>query len=138
MWSVAVSLFELFTGRIMFPGRHNNDMLRLMMKVKGRFSGKLLGAGLQSDLHFRDGKFIRRKPAVAGGADEEKLKEMPSRPKRRIAQLLAPRPGETRSASDRRSVVLFADFLERALMLHPAKRMKVREALQHPFIKQTT
>ena len=30
------TLFELFTGKIMFPGRSNNHMLRLMMEMKGK------------------------------------------------------------------------------------------------------
>lgn len=35
MWSIGCVLYELFTGRILFPGRTNNDMLKLMMEVKG-------------------------------------------------------------------------------------------------------
>jgi serine/threonine-protein kinase PRP4 len=36
LWSVAVCLYELFTGHVMFPGRTNNEMLRLNMAVKGQ------------------------------------------------------------------------------------------------------
>jgi serine/threonine-protein kinase PRP4 len=39
---VCTSLYELFTGHVMFPGRTNNEMLRLMMAVKGRFPNKLV------------------------------------------------------------------------------------------------
>ena len=35
IWSVAVCLYELFAGHIMFPGGSNNEMLRLMMALKG-------------------------------------------------------------------------------------------------------
>lgn len=42
LWSVCTSLYELFTGHVMFPGRTNNEMLRLMMAVKGRFPNKLV------------------------------------------------------------------------------------------------
>ena len=31
VWSAAVSLFELYTGKVMFPGRSNNEMLKLIM-----------------------------------------------------------------------------------------------------------
>jgi serine/threonine-protein kinase PRP4 len=31
VWSAGVSLFELYTGRVMFPGRSNNEMLKLIM-----------------------------------------------------------------------------------------------------------
>jgi serine/threonine protein kinase len=34
MWSVGCVLYELFTGRILFPGKTNNEMLKLMM-VRG-------------------------------------------------------------------------------------------------------
>lgn len=35
-------LYELFTGKILFPGRTNNEMLKLMMDVKGPFPKKML------------------------------------------------------------------------------------------------
>jgi serine/threonine-protein kinase PRP4 len=31
IWSAAVSLFELYTGKVMFAGRSNNEMLKLIM-----------------------------------------------------------------------------------------------------------
>jgi serine/threonine-protein kinase PRP4 len=40
IWAVAVSLYELFTGHVMLPGRTNNEMLKLMMAYKGRFPHK--------------------------------------------------------------------------------------------------
>jgi serine/threonine-protein kinase PRP4 len=45
-WSVAVCLYELFTGHVMFPGRTNNEMLKMMMAVKGRFANKQLKVGI--------------------------------------------------------------------------------------------
>lgn len=42
MWSVGCSLFELYTGKILFPGKTNNDMLRLHMESKGAFPKKML------------------------------------------------------------------------------------------------
>ncbi len=34
MWSLGTTLFELYTGRILFQGRSNNAMLRDIMDVK--------------------------------------------------------------------------------------------------------
>lgn len=48
MWSVCVCLYELFTGHVMFPGRTNNEMLRLFMAVKGRFPNKVVKAHLRA------------------------------------------------------------------------------------------
>ncbi len=45
---MCVSLYELFTGHVMFPGRTNNEMLRLMMAVKGRFPNKLLKSHIRA------------------------------------------------------------------------------------------
>lgn len=42
LWSIAVTLFELFTGRVMFPGSNNNDMLKKIMEVKGPLGNKML------------------------------------------------------------------------------------------------
>jgi serine/threonine-protein kinase PRP4 len=45
---VAVCLYELFTGHVMFPGRTNNEMLRLQMGVKGRFPNRLIKSHIRS------------------------------------------------------------------------------------------
>jgi len=52
MWSVGCVLYELFTGKILFPGRTNNEMLKLMMSFKGPFSKKMLRKGAFSENHF--------------------------------------------------------------------------------------
>lgn len=31
VWSAGVSLMELYTGKVMLPGRSNNEMLKLIM-----------------------------------------------------------------------------------------------------------
>jgi hypothetical protein len=35
-------LYELYSGKMLFPGHTNNDMLRLHMELKGPFSKKML------------------------------------------------------------------------------------------------
>ena len=42
MWSVGCSLFELHSGKVLFPGKTNNDMLRLHMESKGALPKKML------------------------------------------------------------------------------------------------
>lgn len=48
LWSICVCLYELFTGHVMFPGRSNNEMLRLMMEVKGRLNNRLIRAHIRA------------------------------------------------------------------------------------------
>ena len=47
-------IYELFTGRILFPGRTNNEMLKLMMDAKGPFPKKMLKKGEFTPQHFED------------------------------------------------------------------------------------
>lgn len=61
MWSVGCVLYELFTGKILFPGRTNNEMLKLMMDVKGPFPKKML-----KKVGMRGGR--RLLPVLCGGA----------------------------------------------------------------------
>lgn len=52
MWSAGCTLYELYTGKILFTGRTNNQMLRAMMECRGKFSHKLLKKGQFSAMHF--------------------------------------------------------------------------------------
>ena len=54
VWSIGCVIYELFTGRILFPGRSNNEMLKLMMDVKGAFPKKMLKKGEFALQHFED------------------------------------------------------------------------------------
>ena len=52
MWSIGCTLFELWTGKILFPGKNNNQMLRVMMECRGGLSPKFLRKGAYSLDHF--------------------------------------------------------------------------------------
>lgn len=52
MWSIGCTLYELYTGKILFPGRTNNHMLLLMMELKGRFNTKMVKKAKFGDVHF--------------------------------------------------------------------------------------
>ncbi|KAJ8570134.1 hypothetical protein K7X08_006711 [Anisodus acutangulus] len=52
IWSVGCCLFELYAGKVLFPGPSNNDMLRLHMELKGPFPKKMLRKGAFTDQHF--------------------------------------------------------------------------------------
>jgi serine/threonine-protein kinase PRP4 len=52
IWSAAVTLYEMYTGKILFPGKNNNQMLRMMMELKGKIPNKLLRRGQFTSDHF--------------------------------------------------------------------------------------
>ncbi|KAG8177562.1 hypothetical protein JTE90_026191 [Oedothorax gibbosus] len=51
-WSVGCTLYELYTGKIMFPGKSNNQMLKNFMDLKGKFPNKLIKKGAFREQHF--------------------------------------------------------------------------------------
>jgi len=52
MWSVGCTLYELYTGKILFPGRSNNQMLLLMMEVKGKLNHRMIKKATFGEMHF--------------------------------------------------------------------------------------
>lgn len=52
MWSAACTIYELYTGRIMFSGKSNNQMLKFFMDVKGKVPNKVVRKGAFRDQHF--------------------------------------------------------------------------------------
>ncbi|MEN2499942.1 MAG: Serine/threonine-protein kinase PRP4, variant 2 [Marteilia pararefringens] len=61
MWSVGVTLFELFTGHVMFPGASNNQMLLKMCEMMGKIPNRLIQRSLFRNKHFDEqGTFLYR------------------------------------------------------------------------------
>ena len=56
LWSTGVTIYELVTGKIMFPGKSNNEMLKLHMDLKGKMPNRLIRKGMFRDQHF-DGNY---------------------------------------------------------------------------------
>ena len=52
LWSVAVTIYELYTGRVMFPGQTNNAMLKLFMDLRGPIPKRIIRRGAFKDKHF--------------------------------------------------------------------------------------
>ena len=52
MWAVGCTLFEVYSGKILFPGKTNNEMLKLMMELKGKMPHKMARKGMFRDQHF--------------------------------------------------------------------------------------
>ncbi|KAH0459856.1 hypothetical protein IEQ34_010519 [Dendrobium chrysotoxum] len=128
IWSVGCCLFELYTGKVLFPGPSNNDMLRLHMELKGPFPKKMLRKGAFIDQHFdQDLNFHATEDDPVTKKTVKRLL-LNIKPKD-IGTLISGSPGE-----DPKMLVNFKDLLERVFALDPEKRMTVSQALSHPFI----
>ena len=52
IWSIGCTLYEMYTGKILFTGRTNNQMLRSIMDCRGKFTIKMLKRAQLAHLHF--------------------------------------------------------------------------------------
>ncbi|KAH8863834.1 Serine/threonine-protein kinase PRP4 like [Schistosoma japonicum] len=134
LWSTSVTLFELHTGQIMFPGKTNNEMLRLMMEVKGRIPGRVIRRGM-----FRTQHFDEQCNFLYHEVDKVTQKEKTTviRNLQPTRDLMTDLIGQSKlSEPISRKVTQFRDLLEKTLMLDPTRRISLNEALQHPFITE--
>ncbi|PSR88263.1 Serine/threonine-protein kinase [Actinidia chinensis var. chinensis] len=128
IWSVGCCLFELYTGKVLFPGATNNDMLRLHMELKGPFPKKMLRKGAFMEQHFdHDLNFLATEEDPVTKKTIKRL--IPSIKPKDIGAIVTSSPGE-----DLKMLANFRDLLEKVFVLDPDKRITVSQALSHPFI----
>lgn len=135
MWSVGCTLYELYTGKILFPGRSNNHMLLLMMELKGRFNTKMIKKAKFGDMYFDDlGAFQSIERDRVTGSDVMRQMHI-TKPSRDLRARLMP-PASAKLKDDEAKVLTsFVDLLDKCLALDPAKRLTPKDALAHPFIR---
>ncbi|KAK2964216.1 putative serine/threonine protein kinase [Blattamonas nauphoetae] len=147
MWALGCVIFELYTGRILFPGRSNNDMLYLIQEVLGNFPKKVISKGTPElvQKHFTsDGVFKRLVP----DALTHKLQAHPihiSKPSRTLhsqlfnasqgGDVLTDVPLLPLNKNEENVLRLMESFLEQCIVINPDKRITPEEALTHPFIR---
>ncbi|TPX33183.1 hypothetical protein SmJEL517_g03792 [Synchytrium microbalum] len=130
----ACTLYELYTGKILFPGRTNNQMLKLIMEVRGRFAKQMLRRGQFSSLHFDDdANFLQLDVDKLSGKDVKKTVQIPAQPPRDLKGFFSADAASV-PRDEAALVTQFADLLDKCLQLNPEKRISPKEALLHPFI----
>jgi len=137
MWAAAVTIFELYTGKIMFQGTSNNMMLKLIQEIKGKMPHKLIRKGVFSELHFDpDYDFLYKERDRVSGREIQRTIKYEQRPMagKDLRTLLMP---VKLPEAEARKVMQLADLLDKALMLDPSKRLTPSQALKHPFCDVT-
>ncbi|XP_043112719.1 serine/threonine-protein kinase PRP4 homolog [Puntigrus tetrazona] len=134
MWSVGCTLYELYTGKILFPGKTNNHMLKLAMDLKGKLPNKMVRKGLFKDQHFdQNVNFLYTE--VDKVTEREKITVMSTiNPTKDLSVDMVGR--QALPEDQRKKVFQLKDLLDQILMLDPAKRITINQALQHPFIQE--
>jgi serine/threonine-protein kinase PRP4 len=133
MWAAAVSIFELFTGKIMFQGKSNNEMLKQIQEVKGKMPHKLIRKGVFSELHFDpDYDFLYKERDRVSGREIVRLIKFQEKPLpgKDLRSMLMP---VKLPEAEARKVLQLADLLDKSLTLDPSKRLTPSQALKHPF-----
>ncbi|KAJ2661446.1 U4/U6 small nuclear ribonucleoprotein prp4 [Coemansia sp. RSA 1200] len=140
MWSLGATLFELYTGKIMFPGHNNNHMLQLMMETRGHFPNRLIRRGQFWQQHFEDNggnmlDFVSRTTDKLTGS--EVVRKMAfAKPKADIKSRVLQATPTGSPSEDIQLALQFANLLDRCLELSPEKRITPIEALRHAFFSQ--
>lgn len=138
IWSYACSLFELYTGKIMFPGSNNNEMIKLIMNVKGPFSEKIIKKGQYSNLYFDENmKFLSLEIDNFSRKSYVKPIEIPNinNSQKKIFQLLQEsKPNFQNTKQNVNDLEDFASFLDGCLHLNLNKRFSAVDALCHKFV----
>jgi serine/threonine-protein kinase PRP4 len=145
MWSMACTLFELFSGDFLFPGDSNCHMLKLIQECRGKISKKVLRRGqpdmiseffddhLESFLdvtHLPGGRVDMKHIAFSSTAvvgRDIKGRLLAANNKKKIAAGAV--------AAEHGELMQFADLLDKCLKLDPDERFTPGQALNHPFLK---
>lgn len=154
IWSIGCTLYELYTGKILFPGRTNNQMLLLMMELRGRFNSKMIKKSKFGDVHFEEnGSFVSVELDRISGKvwydstrfaslyrlmidkKEHVRKVFLSKPTRDLRSRLLQSSGNKMSDEESQQLFSFIDLLEKCLVLDPSRRITPKDALMHPFIR---
>ena len=140
MWSLGCSLFELYVGKILFPGNSNNHMLKLIMESRGKFSHKMLRKGQFAFQHF-DNQLDFQSLEIDKITERQVMKTIKNVGPTLESTIKARLEGlEGSNLTDYNVKLLdqFIDLLDKMLVLTPEKRITPVEALKHPFINSIT
>ena len=126
IWSLACTLFELYTKRFLIKGDSNTEIVENIIKLSGPFSNKYIDKSPNGYQLFSDdyrliktngfkNSFINQKMIQRTGV-QEKIEEY-------------------KDIKISKGLKDFVDLLEKMLHYNHKKRISVEDALEHPFFK---
>jgi serine/threonine-protein kinase PRP4 len=154
LWSLTVSIAELFLGNLLFRGKSNNDMLYVFMQHLGAVSNRIVRQHvvqlgkvptLARQFQVDGANFVFLQQTVDGVTGQPIHKRLPlvTLPSSTVggskfpsATPLSGKIVRAKSANDSRThVQQFADLLQKCLALDPSRRMTLKDAMGHDFFK---
>lgn len=138
LWSVAASIFELATGKIMLPGRTNNHMLKLCQDYKGKFPNRMIRRAAPEirQLHFNsENDFLYVKRDKLTGQDTIQTKSNVQKTKD-LKSMLVPNSSSAEKVTPelQKKMTELWDLIEKCTALDPSRRASINDCLSHSFI----
>lgn len=132
MWSAGCTLYELYTGCILFAGSSNNHMIKCIMDVRGKFSHKQLRKSKFADKYFDENLDFKSEEVDprSGQMITHTLRYTQNQAPLPVKKLL----GKCRETGS--DIILqghLIDLLDKLFTLNPEKRITPAQALEHPF-----
>ncbi|VDK84062.1 unnamed protein product [Litomosoides sigmodontis] len=132
LWSVAVTLYEVYTGKIMFAGKSNNQMLKFMMDLKGKFPNKIVRKAQFKDQHFdQNCNFLYHEIDKVTQRDKITTLSVVKITRNLENELLG---DQELDKEGMRKLEQFRSLLDAMVTLDNSKRITCGEALKHPFV----
>lgn len=139
IWSFACTLFELYTGKVLFPGTTNSHMLKLIMETKGPIPKKMRTQGKFNSSYFEDFAFVYAKSELEGPC-RIPLSELKKEKNLSVALEPTLKTNLSQLSSDQRKYTqdlsLLSNLLEQCLEIDPNERITPELALKHPFFQK--
>ncbi|CAK9074081.1 unnamed protein product [Durusdinium trenchii] len=143
VFAMGCTLHELFTGKILFPGKTNNDMLRLFMEVKGKLPNKVIKSGTMWKNHFDeniDFKFFDVNKATKKGitrtiTDWSKTRSITDM----VLNRVGPEKQKSTEAEDQiyvKKAKQFADIVDKMTTMDADRRTTANDGLSHVFLAE--
>lgn len=142
VFALGATLCELFTGKILFNSKSNNDALFKIMEVKGKIPKNVIKRGLLWKDHFDENLDFKY-------ADVDKYTKnvmtrviTDLRAKKDIFEMFVDRVGrEKLTSADKddsqtiKRIKQFAELINLMVWIDPEKRITANDALSHPFLE---
>lgn len=139
MWSIGCTLFELYTGRILFAGGDNNQMLRVMQECRGKFPKRMIIRSTLAEKHFIGGDpeyvFVsQERDKITGNTTMRQMNYAKTVPGKDLKARLTAN-SKSMTPAEIKELNAFVDLLEKCLQLDPGRRISPNDGLRHPFIQ---
>ncbi|XP_030548763.1 serine/threonine-protein kinase AFC3 isoform X1 [Rhodamnia argentea] len=125
LWSLGCILIELCTGEALFQTHENLEHLAMMERVLGPLPEHMIrGANRAAEKYFRQGSRLNWPEGAVSRESIRAVKKLDS-----LQNLVSQHADSSRSS--------LTDLLRGLLKCNPSERLTAREALKHPFFKDT-